>query len=285
MISKKDIDIAFNYYKIDFKYKKRCYKCAKKVNENKYYTSKLKKVFNKLNYDDFKNISPLWDIKDTNKLFGFDIDPFLTNLVIILSYKNHKKNMKKKSFDLNQIKIHKNRVRECFTNDLEKRNYEGVRISQMLWAIYFIRTRIVEIGRLQYEYYSKNIIKIHIPGGFRLDYDAVIKSLIESKSILEKMYCMTDIKYICNSWLLSNQINKIIPTTSNIYKFYSLFDVKDGKTCVSDILNFLYGLKECDNYKNLQESTSLQKNIKYRLINNEAFLLGEGTLKNSVFYV
>ena len=30
MISKKDIDIAFNYYKIDFKYKKRCYKCAKK---------------------------------------------------------------------------------------------------------------------------------------------------------------------------------------------------------------------------------------------------------------
>lgn len=31
------------------------------------------------------------DIKDINKLFGFDIDPFLTNLVIILSYKNHKK--------------------------------------------------------------------------------------------------------------------------------------------------------------------------------------------------
>lgn len=60
MISKKDIDIAFNYYKIDFKYKKRCYECAKKVNENKYYTSKFKKVFNKLNYDDFKNISPLW---------------------------------------------------------------------------------------------------------------------------------------------------------------------------------------------------------------------------------
>lgn len=126
------------------------------------------------------------DIKDINKLFGFDIDPFLTNLVIILSYKNHKKNMKKKSFDLNQIKIHKKRVRECFTNDLEKRNYEGIRISQMLWAIYFIRTRIVEMGRLQYEYYDKNIIKIHIPIGSRLDYDAVIKSLIESKTILKK---------------------------------------------------------------------------------------------------
>lgn len=37
-------------------------------------------------------------------------------------------------------------------NDLVIRKYEGVRISQMLWAIYFIRGRLLEIGILQFEY-------------------------------------------------------------------------------------------------------------------------------------
>ncbi len=39
----------------------------------------------------------------------------------------------------------------------------------MLWAVYFIRVRIIEVDILQYEYSitddNKQVIKIHIPRG------------------------------------------------------------------------------------------------------------------------
>ena len=93
--------------------------------------------------------------------------------MIILGYELHRNNIDNYRLDINQVNIHKNRVKECFESDLIYRNYDGVRISQMLWAVYFIRVRIIEIGRLQYEYESteKNIsiIKIHIPKGKKLD--------------------------------------------------------------------------------------------------------------------
>lgn len=90
----------------------------------------------------------------------------------------------------------------------------------MLWAVYFIRVRIIEIGRLQYEYESteKNIsiIKIHIPKGKKLDLIEVKDSIKESQNKIKQIYGLDKIKYICNSWLLSNQIYNIVEKNSNI---------------------------------------------------------------------
>ena len=45
---------------------------------------------------------------------------------------------------------------------------ENIRISQMIWAGYFINTKLIEVGRLQYEK-NENYIKIHIPSGDKLE--------------------------------------------------------------------------------------------------------------------
>lgn len=122
-------------------------------------------------------------------------------------------------------------------------------------------------------------IKIHIPAGNKLDIKLVNESIKKSKQLLPKIFNITNIEYLCDSWLLSNQLNEIIDYNSNIHQFYGLFDVIDGENCIDDILNFVYILRDCKNYNTLQENTNLQKLIKQSLLNNKVFKLGIGKLK------
>jgi len=281
MINKMEIDKGFNYYNINPKYKNRCYACAEAINKNIDCLNSFNKIFNLLNYENFNDIKTYWNIKNIDEMFCKNIDSFVTNLLIVLSYKTHESNIKRNKLNYDQILIHKKRVKECFENDLEKRKYDNIRISQMLWAIYFIRVRLIEVGRLQYGYFEdegKCFIKIHIPSGEKLDYDKVIDSIDKSEEELKKVYHIKDINYVCQSWLLSNQLNAIIEPNTNIYKFYRLFYVEDGEDCTFDILNFVFSLNECENYNDLPENTILQKIIKQQLINGEKFKLGIGIL-------
>lgn len=279
------INKAFEFYNIDEKYKEKCYKCAEEINKNELFYNSFNKVYEMLYLNNFLEIKTLWNVKNINELFITNINPFATNLMIILGYEFHKNNMEKYDFDEIQINIHKKRVKECFENDLIYRQYDGVRISQMLWATYFIRAKIIEIGLLQYEYENteNNIstIKIHIPKGNKLDLGQVKESIEKSKIKLRNIFNLSELKYICNSWILSNQIYNLIDKNSNIALFHKLFDVKDGDNCIDDILNFVYEVNKCDNYRKLPEKTSLQKTLKDELINNKKFYLGLGTLKEN----
>lgn len=283
MISKEKIDEAFEFYNIDKSYKEKCYRCAEEINRNEYHKKSFKDVYETLYCSDFSKIKGLWEIKDINELFGNNINPFVTNLMIMLGYEFHKSNIKKYKLEIEQMNIHKKRIKECFENDLIYRKYNGIRISQMLWAVYFIRARIIEIGRLQYEYEdTKNnisIVKIHIPRGKKLDLTEVKYSIKKSKDELEKIYKLDRIKYVCNSWLLSNQIYNILDKNTNISNFHDLFVVSDGENCINDIINFVYGINECNDYKTLSEETTLQKKIKNKLLSEEKFYLGLGILK------
>ena len=285
MFNKNRIDEALKFY--NKVYKNQCYKCVDEINKNEYYKKLFNNVYEKLYCSDFSEIKELWKIKDINELFGNNINSFVTNLMIILGYEIHKNNIIKYKLDINQINIHKKRIKECFENDLIYRKYNGVRISQMLWAVYFIRVRIIEVGRLQYQYEcSENnvsIIKIHIPKDKNLNLTEVIYSIKESKSELKKIFKFNTTKYICNTWLLSNQIYNIIDKKSNISYFHNLFDIKDGEDCINDILNFVYGLNECSDYKKLSEDTTLQRKVKEKLLDGQKFYLGLGILKKEIY--
>lgn len=284
MISKRKIDEAFDFYNIDKLYKEKCYRCADEINQNEYYKKIFNDVYENLYYNEFSEIKKVWKIKCKDELFGNNVNPFVTNLMIVLGYEIHKNNMLNKyKLDIEQVEIHKRRVKECFENDLIHRKYNGVRISQMLWAVYFVRVRIIEVGRLQYAYEctekNSSIIKIHVPKGKKLDLIEVKKSIKESQNKLRQVYGLNEIKYICNSWLLSNQIYDILDKNSNIFLFHDLFVVEDGKDCVDDIMNFVYGINKCDDYEKLGEKTSLQRKIKEKLIDGKKFCLGLGVLK------
>lgn len=160
-----------------------------------------------------------------------------------------------KNYSNIQKEMYRRRVTEALTNDIYVRELESIRISQMIWAAYFINTKLIEVGRLQYEK-CENHIKIHIPSGEKLEIEKVFNSIKESKLEIEKYFDMRNAEYRCDSWLLSNQINDIIDSNSNIAKFYNLFEVQDGPDAKKDILNFVFNMQECDDYNNLLEDTS-----------------------------
>lgn len=112
-----------------------------------------------------------------------------------------------------------------------------------------------------------------------MELEKVLDSIKSSKVEIEKYFNLKDPEYHCDSGLLSNQINDIIDVNSNIAKFYSLFDVKDGPNAINDILNFVFETQECANYNELQENTTLQRKLKQQLITGKEFKIGWGKLK------
>ena len=267
MLNKDTIDKALNFYNIDLQYRDKCYNCIEEINKKEKLSLVFSKLYKKLYIEEFIKIKDLWQYKNIDELFGGNVNPFITNIMVLLGYNYHIKNMQQYNFDIAQINIHKKRVKECFESDLKIRKRNGIRISQMLWAIYFIRARIVEIGGLQFEYYSNSVVKIHIPKNTDLNVLSIKKSIKKANFEIKQIYAINNFKYICNSWLLSKQIYEIIDKNSNIAKFYNLFDICEGEECTKDILNFVYGIDKCEDYSLLSEDTTLQSNIKKKLLN------------------
>lgn len=273
-----DIDNALKYYDInDINYKNKCYECIKDINSNDDFNNKVEKIYNILYIDKTFEIDNLWKKQNMIELFGKKYHPFVTNILVLLGYKIHNENMRNKNYNNLQKELYNKRVKETLTNDVYNKKLEGIRISQMIWGTYFINTRLIEVGRLQYER-CEDHIKIHIPSGEKLQIDIVLDSIKKSRHEIEKYFNIKDPKYRCDSWLLSKQINDIIDKDSNIAKFYKLFEVKDGVDATKDILNFVFNVQECSNYDNLKENTSLQKILKKQLIENKKLKIGCGKL-------
>ena len=280
MLNKEKIKEALEYYNIkDIDYQEKCDRCIEKIKNNKKIQNKAKEIYEILYIDKTEKFRELWKEKDIEILFEEKINPFITNILLLLGLEYHKENIKKYNFDNEQIKIQKQRIRECLLNDIIYKHYDGIRISQMLWGTYFINARLIECGRLQFEPTTNNKIKIHIPAGKNLDINEVKKAIQNSRELLKKYYNIENPKYICESWLLSKEISKMLDENSNIRKFQELFEIQSSKNGIDDVLNFVFNLKKCDNYNELPETTRLQKSIKEFLINNGTIYEGYGELK------
>ena len=276
-----DIDHALEYYQINsIEYKEKCYQCAKDLNSKKDFNRKSEEIYHIL-YTDPLKIATLWNRQNMVELFGTQYHPYITNVLVLLGWKIHEKNMIYKKYTQEHKRLYQKRVTEALTKDIYDKKLEGIRISQMIWATYFIHTKLIEVGRLQYEK-CENSIKIHIPSGDKLEIQKVLKSLQDSKTEIEIYFNLKNPEYYCNSWILSNQIHTLIDSTSNIAKFYQLFEVEDGPDAKKDIFNFVFSIQECNDYHTLDETTTLQKLLKQQLLENKELRIGCGKLKNEI---
>lgn len=291
VISKQEITNALEFYNItDEKYIKKCYECLQNTLQDSILITKFNDIHKLLFFDglDRSEIKQLWQTNNLYELFGENCHPFITNLILLSGYKLHQNNMDKFLLDEHQRSIHIKRVSESLTKDIYEKNLDGIRISQMLWGAYFVNVKIIEVGRLQYELcsynpinenISENCVKIHIPKGNKLDIQDVLYSLKNSKQYIKEYFNLNNTNYYCVSWLLSEELHKIINDNSNIYKFYNLFDITPGTDATKDILNFVFGSRDITDYSTLPETTSLQTKLKQMLISNHQINLGIGTLK------
>ena len=283
LIEKENIEKALIFYNINIKdYKDKCYKCLDDINKNKELKTKLYNVLKLLYGNESEQLELFWKESDLSRFLGESYNKFIHNIILLSGYKIHEENMNKYNFDKYQVLSHKNRVRECLTNDIYNRKLEEIRLSQLVWGIYFIKIKLIEVGRLQYEYCNNKkgkYIKIHIPKGDKLLYNEVLDSIKNSKKEIKKYFEIENYEYYCESWLLSKEITKLLDSNSNIAKFQQLFDITEGKDAIKDILNFVFDLQQIDSYYDLPEGTSLQSKIKDLLINEKEIHIGIGKLK------
>lgn len=288
-INKAMIEQALNFYGIeDAEYRQKCFNCIDEINSKEEYIQVINKVYDELYFGKEKNIRQLWKLKSMSEIFGDIENSFITNVMLLAGFETHRNNMDKFNLDKEQRAIHIKRVKESLLNDILIRKYDGIRISQMLWGVYFVNIRLIEVGRLQYEYIKfnpldekeeKHCIQIHIPKGEKLDVLKVRESVNKSKAEIQKYFGLDNPEYFCTSWLLSPQINKLVDSNSNIAKFYNLFEIVGEKDGIKDVLNFVFNITECSDYNKLEEKTSLQIKIKQLLLNNERITTGIGVLK------
>ena len=111
MISKKLIDDALNFYNIDLQYRDKCYNCIEEINKKEKLSLEFSNLYNKLYIEEFTKIKDLWQYKNIDELFGDNVNPFITNIMVLLGYNYHRKNMQQYNFDVTQIDIYKKKLR------------------------------------------------------------------------------------------------------------------------------------------------------------------------------
>lgn len=278
---------ALHFYGIkDEKYKKRCLEVVYDINNNEVLKNKVEELFYKLYDRNKESLSKLWKAKKVSELFG-ECDLFITSVMILLGYDIHRKNMSKYNLSDEQKSIHIKRVKNALLDDIYIRGYESVRISQMLWASYFINLRIIEVGGFQYELVTKNpitkekeeCIKMHVPKGASLNEEDVRSSIRKSTYEIERYFNVKDINYYIESWLLSPEVLALLDDNSNILKFSKLFSIKSMGECTRDILDFVFNDVYIKDYNLLVCKTSLQVKLKSLLINKKEIHIGIGKLK------
>lgn len=278
---------ALHFYGIkDEEYKKRCLEVVYDINNNEMLKNKVEELFYKLYDKNKEGLSKLWKMKKVSELFG-ECNLFITSVMILLGCDIHRKNMSKYNLSDEQKSIHIKRVKNTLLDDIYIRGYESVRISQMLWASYFINLRIIEVGGFQYELVSENpitkekemCIKMHVPKGASLNEEDVRSSIRKSTYEIERYFNVKDINYYIESWLLSPEVLALLDDNSNILKFSKLFSIKSMGECTRDILDFVFNDVYIKDYNLLVCKTSLQVKLKSLLINKKEIHIGIGKLK------
>ena len=238
----------------------------------------------------------IWNWEIYNNLFKSAGSYMLPVIALLSGYEIHKKNMKKRNFDKEQIEEQIKNIKDCCFLDKKRFNIDGIGFRQMVWGSYFINGKIIQVGRLQYEYPDEipnevlkykegNYMYIHIPRGCILNIEQVNDSICKSKNKIKIFYPEIDIsklQYYTESWLLSNELDDILDKESNILKFKNKFDIVKQTENNKEFLNFVFQEKgEKINYNFLKEDTKLQKELKKYLVNNKKLHIGLGVLKNN----
>ena len=108
---------------------------------------------------------------------------------------------------------------------------------------------------------------------------AVDSSLEGARRFFAEYYpVLTNAEYRCHSWLLDQQLKKMLNENSNILHFQNRFEIFDEGEINTEFIEWLYHTKSTD-YDTLPENTSLQRKMKKHLLLGGVIRNAYGRLK------
>lgn len=165
------------------------------------------------------------------------------------------------------------KAKECHTAYGVWGNYVGG------WEFGFFKMERFAIGRLQYEIRAfpftidtgvvkidkgEPYINVHIPSCGPLNDDACMESYEKATDFFQKRYHLKRIIFGCNSWLLSPDLQLMLPVTSRIRVFaehYTILEVI--KDPLNKHLDKIFGVRTLpENIDELPENTNLRYTMK-----------------------
>lgn len=171
----------------------------------------------------------------------------------------------------------------------------GLYLGELGWFRCIFRMALYKVGRLQFkigESYKDvpevnlskgdNVLDIHIPARGPLTQEECIVSLRAAKKFFKTYFPEFEYEHLmCYSWLLGDNLEGMLKPDSNIMKFKSLFNVHSQKES-DGIISFAIGWKKTrEEVKKMEFSQRFQNEIKNRVLREEKFYAGFGTIKDT----
>lgn len=160
---------------------------------------------------------------------------------------------------------------KCFPRFVEECRKKTGRIffDRSWWTYRQISMSLFRLGALEYEFRpeEERAIAVHIPSDADLSRTAVAASMKEAHAFFRTFYPDYPYdKFTCDSWLMAPVLKTLLPESSNILAFQSLFEITGERTDSSGCLEWLFQSPGCKNYEDLPAGTSLQKKAKELLL-------------------
>ena len=273
MISLEQVKSGIAFYRLD-ELSDRILTCAEALNRSAFLP-----CFEKRLYDLYEGapevLDTLYEYHTPDDLFAPGIFPDAPLAAAALGAAYHQNNIKKYHFDEEQIE--KQRVR---MNDYITYMSGGNNTTTLPWSANMARGILIDVGILQFQLVEdgkRQVIYIHIPGDGAFTEKNIRAAVEESRPLVRRYYGLEEPEYICISWLLSPEVHALLGESSNIYRFYEMFDVEPGEECKSDILWNVFGTN--DPSDELKEKTSLQRSIKKAFSEGRVFHIGMGVMR------
>ncbi len=152
------------------------------------------------------------------------------------------------------------------------------------WIYKYAKGELFRINEFEYEtseLEGKNMVNIHIPAGTKLNVYENLKSFKGAIDFFDKYY--PEFKpegMMCESWLLSNEIEEVMGGATNISRFGDMFDKYSiGDEKGDAVFRFVYNFgAPYPPIEDVPENTTLQRKLKaYMLSGKRVYAMG-GTI-------
>ena len=149
------------------------------------------------------------------------------------------------------------------------------------WTFRQLSMRIFRIGQLEFEMMREPFaIAMHIPSDSKITSENVDASIAAAREFFAKYYPeYAQAPFGCESWLLSPTLRGLLGPDSRIGAFSDRFMLIHVDPDPKDVWEWLFRASEDTPVEELPETTSLQKNVKYYLLEGGSIGVARGILK------
>ncbi len=284
-----DFEEILHWYGVEEQYSGKVLEEVRRLKEEPILNQACFAMYHSLFFTESCLHQTIWDWE------GILADYMICVVAVLCGQPIHQRNMEKRGFSEEQVRLHKEEIRNSFYSERDVYGIEGIRFTLMIWCSIFMRGEIISCGRLQYELgtcVAERILPhvekgsvcayIHIPGGKKLAKEAVLASLQQAKEDVVRYYPETKgakLVFCTQTWLLSPEIRELLPVESNVLQFQKLFRIVDTIPGNGPFLNFLFRAPGETHYERLPEDTFLRRQVKKCLLEGKTLQMGVGIVK------